>query len=125
MLKAIVIGNLGRDPVRRVTDAGKVVVSWSLGVAVGRDRETVWLDVTAWDQLGETCAQYLRKGSKVCVIGRPAARGWLGKDGGARSGLSITAAEVEFLSPRQEPAATEAAAAPAEPQPVDAADCPW
>lgn len=120
MIKVIVIGNLGRDPVRRVTDDGKVAVSWSLGVAVGRSRETMWLDVTAWDQLGETCAQYLRKGSKVWIVGRPASRGWIGQDGRARSGLSVTAYEVEFLSSRR-----EESEAPPEPQPVDDEDCPY
>lgn len=128
MLKVILIGNLGHDPVRRVTDSGKVAVSYSVGVAVGRERETVWVDVTAWDSLGEICAQYLRKGSKVCIVGRPASRGWVGQDGRARSGLSVTASEVEFLSSRREESAPEAAPAPAAPpapQVVDDEDVPF
>lgn len=102
MLKVTLIGNLGHDPERRVTEDGKVVTNFSVGVSVGRDRSTMWVDVTTWEALAESCAQYLRKGSKVAVVGRPSARGWIGQDGRARSALSVTAAEVEFLTSRRE-----------------------
>lgn len=98
MLEVIVIGNLGRDPESRTTDSGKTYVSFAVAVSNGRDRAPTWVNIKVWDKLGEICAQYLRKGSKVAVTGRPAARAWIGQDGRARSSLEVTADEVEFLS---------------------------
>lgn len=102
MLKTILIGNLGGDPESRQTSTGKTAISFRVAVSNGRDRAPTWVNVTAWDSLGANCAKYLHKGSRVAVIGRPAARSWLDKAGKACASLDVTAAEVEFLSSRQE-----------------------
>ena len=98
MLKAIIIGNLGHDPETRTFDSGRVAVSYTVAISNGRGRAPTWVNVTAWDKLGEHCAQYLLKGSKVAVIGRPAARAWTTRDGRVQSSLDVTATEVKFLS---------------------------
>lgn len=127
MLKAIIIGNLGRDPERRTLDNGENV-RFAVAVSNGKDRTPTWVNVTAWDKLGEHCAQYLRKGSKVAVIGRPAARAWTTKDGRTQSSLDVTATEVKFLSS----AADQDEVPPSEPvdpqtgyTAVDPEDKPW
>ena len=102
MLKTTLIGNLGGDPESRQTSNGKVAVSFRVAVSNGRGRAPTWVNVTAWDSLGEICTKYLHKGSKVAVVGRPAARAWLDKSGKASASLDVTASEVEFLSSRQE-----------------------
>ena len=76
LCKAMIIGNLGRDPEMRYTAAGKPVTNFS--VAVSRRytvesetrEETQWFRVSAWNQLAETCSQYLTKGQRVFVEGR-------------------------------------------------------
>jgi single-strand DNA-binding protein len=71
------IGRLGKDPETRSTTNGKKVVSFSLAVserrktAQGEAKEyTEWVNIEAWEHLGEICAQYLHKGSLIFVEGR-------------------------------------------------------
>lgn len=112
MNKHIVIGNLVRDPELRHTQSGLPVCSFTVAVnrrLRGGESAVDYIDVTAWDNLGEVCAKWLSKGKKVMVCGRPGARAWIGRDGGARAALELTADEVEFLTPRstEAPAATD------------------
>jgi len=98
------IGRLGADPEARYTEEGKLVANFRVAVnrrwknAAGEQQEaTEWVEVAAWGSLGELCHQYLRKGRRVWVRGRPEARAWIGKDGEARSALRVVAREVQFL----------------------------
>ncbi len=101
----ILIGNLGSDPELRYTADGTPVASFS--VAVNRrwtkedgthGEETTWFRVSAWRRLAETASQYLKKGSKVMVVGRVSARGYTGTDGSPRASLDVTAENIKFLS---------------------------
>ena len=105
MNKLTIIGNLTRAPELRTTTSGVSVCSFS--IAVNRKRtannpepEADFFTVTAWRELGEICAKYLDKGSKVCVIGPVSVRQWEsnGKHGAS---LEVAADDVEFLSSRQ------------------------
>lgn len=71
------IGRLGRDPESKFTPTGKKVAHFSIAVSNRwKDREgemresTEWVNVEAWERLGETCQEYLNKGSLVYVEGR-------------------------------------------------------
>jgi len=112
----IIVGNVGRDPEMRYTPSGQAVTSFS--VATNRQytnnngetvKETIWFRVSAWGKTGETCNQYLKKGSKVLVEGRltadPATGGprvWTGQDGSPRASFEVSAGTVRFLSSRGE-----------------------
>lgn len=113
LCKAMIIGNLGRDPEMRYTPGGKPVTSFSVAcnrvyttMDGERKEETEWFRVTAWGKLGETCSQYLRKGSKVYVEGRLRTRTWEGQDGQKRTDVEIVASELQMLDskPRGEAA---------------------
>ena len=72
-----IIGRLGKDPESRFTPTGKKVAHFSIAIDNRwKDREgemresTEWVNVEAWERLGETCQQYLKKGSLVYVEGR-------------------------------------------------------
>lgn len=72
-----IIGRLGRDPESKFTPTGKKVAHFSVAISNRwKDREgemresTEWVNVEAWDRLGETCQEYLKKGSLVYVDGR-------------------------------------------------------
>ena len=124
MNKAIIIGNLTRDPELRTTATGLSVCSFSVAVnrrkQQGNEPEADFFKVTAWRERGETCAKYLSKGKKVCVTGPVSVSIYTGNDGQTRASLEITADDVEFLSPRDE-AAQQPAQKPAQPAPkVDA-----
>jgi single-strand DNA-binding protein len=65
--------------------------------------------VSVFGKQAETCAQYLRKGSKVYVEGRMQAdpktggpRIWTGQDGAPRASFEVTGNTVKFLSSRGE-----------------------
>ena len=71
------IGRLGKDPEARFTPTGKKVAHFSLAVSnrwKGKDGEqkeaTEWVNVEAWNRLGEICEEYLHKGSLIFVEGR-------------------------------------------------------
>jgi len=102
--KAMIIGNLTRDPEARTTPSGQNVTSF--GVATN----LVWTDqsgqkqnkaefhnVVAWRKLGEICAQYLKKGSKVYIEGRLQTRDWEGQDGVKRYRTEIIADNMIML----------------------------
>ena len=103
------IGNLSKAPDVKQTTSGKTVCS--LTIAVNRrykdaDGKTTadFFTVQAWEKLAELCARYLDKGSKVFVSGELRNRSYEAKDGTKRTVTEIIASEVEFLSPKTEPA---------------------
>lgn len=106
MNKVYMIGNLTRDPELRSTQMGVSVCSFSIAVnrrfkgADGKN-ETDFFAVSAWRKLGENCAQYLKKGSKVAVTGAIQSRSYQAADGSKRIAFDIIADEVEFLSSAQ------------------------
>jgi single-strand DNA-binding protein len=81
--KAMIIGNLGRDPEVRTTPSGQPVANFT--VATNRkwkDREgnlqekTEWHNVVCWGKQAEIAGQYLTKGKQVYVEGRLETRSW-------------------------------------------------
>ena len=102
MNQHMIIGNLTHDPETGTTVNGvnwcrfKVAVRKKYKRDGGPDADFIW--VTAWRGLGDTCAKYLKKGRKVCVVGVPQASGWIGQDGQVKTQLELTADDVEFLS---------------------------
>ncbi len=77
LCKVIIIGNLGRDPEKRYTQAGRALTRFSVAATTRRrDKEgnwqdhTEWFNVTAFDRQAESLADRLVKGSRVYVEGR-------------------------------------------------------
>ena len=107
MNKAILIGNLTKDPEVRTTPSGVSVCSFT--VAINRrfknqngEQATDYIPVICWRKTAELCGQYLAKGRKVSVIGEIQTRSYDAKDGTKRYVTEVVADEVEFLSPRGE-----------------------
>lgn len=120
MNKTVIVGNLTRDPVVR-TAGDKQVCAFT--VAVNRpylnskgEREADFFDVSAWGKIGENCAKYLRKSSKVAVSGEVSARAYAAQDGTPRVSLQLQAGEVEFLTRRGDADDAGAAGAPKDAQ---------
>lgn len=105
MNKAILIGNLTRDPEMRRTQDGTSVCNFTLAVNRPKrdgEAEADFFRVTAWRQLGESCAKYLAKGRKCCAVGPVELQSYRGQDGETRYSLCVTAESVEFLSGQTE-----------------------
>jgi len=86
--KAMIIGNLTRDPEMRTTPSGQNVTSFSVATSFSwtdsagqQQKKTEFHNIVAWRKLAEICAQYLKKGSKVYVEGRLQTTDWTGQDG--------------------------------------------
>ena len=108
MNKLTIIGNLTRAPELRMTESGLNVCTFTVAVnrRVKKDAhpEADYIRVTAWRELGNTCAIYLDKGRKVCVVGTVRAAAYIDNQGTARATLELTAEDVEFLTPRAQAA---------------------
>lgn len=101
--KALIIGNLTRDPEERQLPSGISVTSFS--VATNRfwkdkngskQEDTQYHNVVVFGAQAANCAQYLRKGSTVMVEGRMQTRSWDDKDGSKKYRTEIVADKVQF-----------------------------
>jgi len=103
--KAIITGNITRDPETRSTPSGATVTSFSVAVnrsfrdSSGEQKEAVsFIDCSAWGKAGEIIAQYAKKGSGILVSGRLDQRSWEDKDSGQkRSRVEIVVEDFNFL----------------------------
>lgn len=101
--KALLYGNLTRDPEQRSLPSGAPVTSFSVATnRVWKDRDgnrqesTDYHNIVVFGKQAETVAQYLRKGSGVFVEGRIVTRSWDAQDGTKRYRTEIIADRVQF-----------------------------
>jgi len=110
--KAILIGNLGKDPELRYTPGGQAVASFSLATSekwrdkegVAQDR-TEWHNIVVWGRQAEIAKEYLAKGRQVYIEGRIQTRSWEDKDGNKRYTTEIICQRLQFLGARDQAAA--------------------
>lgn len=102
--KAMIIGNLTRDPEIRNTPSGQQVASFSVATnftwtdASGKKQEKAeFHNIIAWRKLAEICSQYLHKGSKIYVEGRLQTTDWTGQDGVKRYRTEIVMENMIML----------------------------
>jgi single-strand DNA-binding protein len=107
--KAIIIGNLGRDPEVKYLQSGSAVCNFSVATSekwkdkqTGEAKEqTEWHKVTCFGRLAEIAGQYLRKGSKVYIEGSLRTRQYE-KDGVTHYSTEINARELQMLGGKGE-----------------------
>jgi single-strand DNA-binding protein len=102
--KAILIGNLGKDPEVRFTNNGKAVARFPIATSEvwtdgdgNRQERTEWHNIIVWGKQGETCGQYLAKGRQVYVEGSIRNRSYDDKSGNKRYITEIVAQRIRFL----------------------------
>lgn len=102
--KALLIGNLTRDPELRYIPSGSAVATFTLAMnrvyklqSGEKKEETSFVRVVVWGRMAEVCGEYLTKGSPVFVEGRLQSRSWDGPDGQKRSTLEVIAMNIQFL----------------------------
>ncbi|MBI3633020.1 MAG: single-stranded DNA-binding protein [Candidatus Vogelbacteria bacterium] len=101
--KAIIIGNLTRDPEQRALPSGQKVVSFSVATnrvwkdkAGNKQEATEYHNVVVFGKQAETCGQYLKMGQNVLVEGRLQTRNWTGQDNVKKYRTEIVADRVQF-----------------------------
>lgn len=103
--KVVIMGNLVRDPETRSTTSGTNVTSFSVAVnrsyrdSSGNQKEDVsFFDCTAWGKMGETIAQYAKKGTGILLSGRLSQQSWEDKTSGQkRSRVEIVVEDFNFV----------------------------
>jgi single-strand DNA-binding protein len=106
--KAILIGNLGRDPEVRYSPNGAAIAnvtiatteSWKDKNTGEKQEKTEWHRVVFFGRLAEIVGEYLKKGSQVFVEGRLQTRKWQDRDGNDRYTTEIVANEMQMLGSR-------------------------
>ena len=107
MNKAILVGNLTKDPEMRTTASGVSCATFT--VACNRRfvnqqgvREADFINCVAWRQNADFVARYLTKGSKVAVEGSIQTRSYDAQDGTKRYVTEIVVDSVESVGSRGE-----------------------
>jgi single-strand DNA-binding protein len=103
--KVIIIGNVGQDPEVKYTASGAPVVTVSIATSeawrdkqTGENKEkTEWHRVVFFNKLAEIISQYVRKGSKLYVMGSLRTRKWEDKSGVEKYTTEIIADDIQML----------------------------
>ncbi len=111
--KAILIGNLTRDPEVRSLPSGTQVASFGLATnRVWKDKngvkqeDTQFHNIVVFGRQAEIVSQYLKKGSSALVEGRMQTRSWDAQDGVKKYRTEVVAERVQLGPRRAEGAAS-------------------
>ena len=106
MNKIILIGRLSRDVEVRYTTSNRACASFN--IAVNRtytnqegQREADFINIVAWDKLGENVSKYTHKGSLVAVEGRLQVRSYENQEGRRIYVTEVVASTVQFLESKE------------------------
>jgi single-strand DNA-binding protein len=104
--KAILVGNLGRDPEIRSLPSGQPVANFTMATTRkwtdkegGRQSQTEWHNIVCFGRLAEIAGQYLTKGKQVYVEGRIQTRSWE-QNGEKKYRTEIVADNFQMLGSR-------------------------
>ena len=134
--KAIIVGNLTRDPELATIPSGQKVCKF--GVATNRvwkeksgakQESVTFHNIVVWGRQAEISAQYLKKGQQVMIEGRIETRSWDDKTSGEKKyRTEIIADRVQFgakgSGASSAPSKTEGSANPKNPEEVDTIEYP-
>lgn len=107
MLNSIIlIGRSTKDPITR-TSNGISITNFDIAVDNLRkesdgSQSTSFFAITCFGKVAENVAKFVKKGSKVAVVGSIQQRSYIAKDGQKRSTYDIIADSVEFLDSKPE-----------------------
>lgn len=119
--RAIILGNLGKDPEVRYMASGSAVTSITVATSESwkdkqtgeKEERTEWHNITAFGKLAEIMEKYLKKGSKVYIEGKIQTDKYE-KDGVTKYSTKIIARDLQMLDSKQ---ASSEPAQQAAPQP--------
>jgi single-strand DNA-binding protein len=127
--KAMLIGNLGKDPEVKVLDNGAKIATFPLATSeTYKDREgnkqtrTEWHNIVLWRGLADVAELYCRKGGQVYIEGRLSTRKWDDKDGHTRYTTEIIGDQMVLLSRADGQGSTMG---PSAPQSEPSSDLPY
>ncbi len=92
MIGALITGELIADPVARTSASGKPF--WTATVRVPTGNDALFVGVATFSESAGERLMRLHKGASVAAAGTLEPTSWTDKNGDARSGWRLTAAEV-------------------------------
>lgn len=102
--KAILVGNLGKDPEIRYMPSGEAVASATLATtdkwkdkSGEKQEKTEWHNLTFFGRQAEIAGEYLKKGSQIYVEGRISTEKWQDKEGKDRYTTKIIVQQMQML----------------------------
>jgi len=103
------MGRLTKDPELRYTTVNQVpYVLASIAVdrraVQGREKETDFFNITAWQATAEFMNKHFTKGQPICVKGRLQQRVWTDNQGEKRYNVDVVAESVYFAGFKREDA---------------------
>lgn len=104
--KAMIIGNLGKDPEAKTFEDGTMLVRFPVATSETymnrktnqKVENTEWHNVVLWRGLAEVADKYLKKGDKVFIEGRIKTRSWEDDKGEKRYNTEIHGDNMTMLS---------------------------
>jgi single-strand DNA-binding protein len=108
--KAIIIGNLGKDPEVRMLENGVKLARFTVATSESyqdkssgeRKEITDWHNIVVWRGLADIAENYLKKGMKVYIEGKIKSRQYQDETGATRYTTEIVADNFTMLSPRDQ-----------------------
>lgn len=96
-----IMGRLTKDPELRTTQSGTSVTSFTVAVErdftpKGQEKQTDFIDCTAWQQTGEFVSKYFRRGSMIVIEGSLQSRKWTSREGQNRVSWEINVNRAYF-----------------------------
>ena len=101
--KAIIMGNLTRDPEVKTLPSGMHVTNFSLATnrsykdkEGNKQEDAEFHNIVVFGKQADSCGQYLKKGQEALVEGRIQTRSWEGEDGKKNYRTEIVGESVTF-----------------------------
>ena len=102
--QVIIIGNCGNDPELKYMPNGNSVANFNVATSESwKDKQgqqqdrTEWHRCTAYRKLAEIIGEYVRKGSKIQIVGKLQTHEWQDKDGQKRYTTEVVIHEMQML----------------------------
>lgn len=101
------MGRMVSDPELRHTNSGTPVTSFTIAndrdfARNGQERETDFIDITAWGKTAEFACKYFQKGMQIACVGRLESQKWVDKAGQNRVSYFINADHLHFAERKQD-----------------------
>ena len=107
--KAMLIGNLGRDPEVRYTQRGDSVANFSVATSHSwkdrsgqRQEKTEWHNIVVWGGLADFTQNYLKKGKQVYLEGRLQTSEWTDNQNVRHFKTEIVAENIRFVGKNED-----------------------
>lgn len=108
--RTILCGRLTADVELKQTTSGISVCSFSLAItraANKEEKETDFIDCTAWRQTAEFISKYFKKGSSLLIEGSLQKRSWTDNNGNKRYSTEVVADKAYFVDSKNEGGAAQ------------------